>query len=146
MSKQQLSCKIKLLSSKLGYILACLASYSSLDLSKRLKKINDHLFKMAKSLQEEKVLLDIRDVIELKEQLWQMKQNFSDEDEVLFEGHKIACLLFEFSFQAESLKEELIHLEINEDFCEYLDYVAQFSYLCARWVNINIVCFENKLQ
>lgn len=139
-------CEIKILCSKLGYILSSLSSYSSLDLSKRLKRINDNLFKIAKSLKEEKNQIDIRDVIELKEQLNQLKKNMPNNEEILLEGHKIACLLFEFSYQVEWVKIDLSQQQINEDFVEYLDYVAQFCYFCARWVNINLLCFENKLN
>ena len=40
---------LDLIYSKIGYVLACLASYSSLDLSKRINEINDAINLIIKS-------------------------------------------------------------------------------------------------
>ena len=46
--------KLELIHSKIGYILACLSSYSSLDLSKRINEINDAINLIIKSYIENK--------------------------------------------------------------------------------------------
>ena len=64
---------LDLIYSKIGYILACLSSYSSLDLSKRIIDINKSVYLIKKSLIDEKEYVDIRNVISLREHLKQLK-------------------------------------------------------------------------
>ena len=94
---EQLSLSFDLIYSKIGYILACLASYTSLDLSKRIVDINNHIHLIKKSFIDDKEYVDIRNVITLREQLKQLKTRIQNEDDVALDGHKIACLLFEVS-------------------------------------------------
>ena len=57
---------LDLIQSKIGYILACLSSYSSLDLSKRINDIHHFLFLINKSIKENKEYVDIRNVVTLR--------------------------------------------------------------------------------
>ena len=53
--------------SKIGYILAHLSSYSSLDLSKRIIEINEHIELINKTFKEQKNYIDVRNVIKLRD-------------------------------------------------------------------------------
>lgn len=140
--KEELLLSIDLINSKLGYILACLSSYSSLDLSKRIDDINNKIYLIKKSIEEEKEYVDIRDVIKLRKILDEIKATLN-EDKIVLKGHKIACLLFEVSTYIKLL----IHNfdKSKEDLIEYLLLSSEFLYCCARVVNIEILCFEDKL-
>lgn len=132
---------LDLIYSKIGYILACLSSYSSLDLSKRIIDINKNINLIKKSLIEQKDYVDIRNVILLREQLKQLKERINNENKVALDGHKIACLLFEVSTLLKLLVEDFD--KTKEDVIEYLLLSSEFFYLCGRIVNIEILCFEN---
>ena len=135
---------LDLIYSKIGYILACLSSYSSLDLSKRIIDINKSVYLIKKSLIDEKEYVDIRNVISLREHLKQLKTRVSEEKDVALDGHKIACLLFEVSTYI-----KLIMLEIDktkEDILEYLSLSSEYLHDCGRIINIEILCFENTIN
>lgn len=136
--------KLDLIYSKIGYILACLSSYSSLNLSKRINEINSKIFLIKKSLSEEKDYVDIRDVIELRNYLKELKNRLPNDEKVLLDGHKIACLLFEISIEIKLLILK-IDIEYN-DIIEYLTLASQYLYDCGRIVNIEILCFENIIK
>ncbi len=51
------SLHLDLIYCKMGYILACLASYVSLDLSKRINDINQHIHLIHQSVVEQKNML-----------------------------------------------------------------------------------------
>ena len=136
--------KLDLIYSKIGYILACLSSYSSLNLSKRINEINSKIFLIKKSLLEEKYYVDIRDVIELRNYLKELKNRLQNDEKVLLDGHKIACLLFEISIEIKLLILK-IDIEYN-DIIEYLTLASQYLYDCGRIVNIEILCFENIIK
>ena len=136
--------KLDLIYSKIGYILACLSSYSSINLSKRINEINSKIFLIKKSLLEEKYYVDIRDVIELRNYLKELKNRLPNDEKVLLDGHKIACLLFEISIEIKLLILK-IDIEYN-DIIEYLTLASQYLYDCGRIVNIEILCFENIIK
>lgn len=133
--------QLDLIYSKISYVLACLANYSSLNLSLEITHINDNISLIKKSLMENKDYLDIRDVIAFRNQLMELKKKVKDEKEVPLSGHKIACLLFEIT--------TLIHLfivkypDLNNDFQEYLDIASNYLYYCGRIINIEILSYEN---
>ena len=129
--------------SKIGYILAHLSSYSSLDLSKRIIEINEHIELINKTFKEQKNYIDVRNVIKLREQLKELKTRLNDDDEVSLQGHKIACLLFEVSMEIKML---ILDIDASyDDIIEYLSLASQYLYDCGRIINIEILCFENKL-
>ena len=135
---------LDLIYSKIGYVLACLASYSSLDLSKRINDINQHIYLIKKSILDNKEYVDIRNVIDLREKLKELKTRLPNDNEVALQGHKIACLLFEVSTYI-----KLIILEFDktkEDMIEYLSLSSEFLHDCGRIINIEILCFENTIN
>ena len=132
---------LDLIYSKIGYILACLSSYSSLDLSKRIIDINKSVYLIKKSLIDEKEYVDIRNVITLREHLKQLKTRVSEEKDVALDGHKIACLLFEVSTLIKMLVAKFD--KTKEDIIEYLLLTSEYLYTCGRIINIEILCFEN---
>ena len=132
---------LDLIYSKIGYILACLSSYSSLDLSKRIIDINHNLYLIKKTLLENIDYLDIRNVISLREHLKQLKTRVSEEKDVALDGHKIACLLFEVSTLIKMLVAKFD--KTKEDIIEYLLLTSEYLYTCGRIINIEILCFEN---
>ena len=132
---------LDLIYSKIGYILACLSSYSSLDLSKRIIDINKSVYLIKKSLIDEKEYVDIRNVISLREHLKQLKTRVSEEKDVALDGHKIACLLFEVSTLIKMLVTKFD--KTKEDIIEYLLLTSEYLYTCGRIINIEILCFEN---
>ncbi len=132
---------LDLIYSKIGYILACLSSYSSLDLSKRIIDINKSVYLIKKSLIDEKEYVDIRNVISLREHLKQLKTRVSEEKDVALDGHKIACLLFEVSTLIKMLVAKFD--KTKEDIIEYLLLTSEYLYTCGRIINIEILCFEN---
>ena len=132
---------LDLIYSKIGYILACLSSYSSLDLSKRIIDINKSVYLIKKSLIDEKEYVDIRNVITLREHLKQLKTRIPEEKDVALDGHKIACLLFEVSTLIKMLVAKFD--KTKEDIIEYLLLTSEYLYTCGRIINIEILCFEN---
>ena len=132
---------LDLIYSKIGYVLACLSSYSSLDLSKRIIDINKSVYLIKKSLIDEKEYVDIRNVISLREHLKQLKTRVSEEKDVALDGHKIACLLFEVSTLIKMLVAKFD--KTKEDIIEYLLLTSEYLYTCGRIINIEILCFEN---
>ena len=132
---------LDLIYSKIGYILACLSSYSSLDLSKRIIDINKSVYLIKKSLIDEKEYVDIRNVISLREHLKQLKTRVPEEKDVALDGHKIACLLFEVSTLIKMLVAKFD--KTKEDIIEYLLLTSEYLYTCGRIINIEILCFEN---
>lgn len=131
---------LDLINSKIGYVLACLASYSFLDLSKRIMQISESIEKIKQSLIDNKHYIDIRDVIKLRNELEKLEANLSD-DKVSLQGHKIACLLFEISTM---IKIFILDFDFDEDMKEYLEIANKFLFDCGRIINIEILCFENK--
>ena len=132
---------LDLIYSKIGYILACLSSYSSLDLSKRIIDINKDIYLIKKSLVDNKEYVDIRNVISLREHLKQLKTRVEEEKNVALDGHKIACLLFEVSTLIKMLVAKFD--KTKEDIIEYLLLTSEYLYTCGRIINIDILCFEN---
>ena len=133
---------LDLIYSKIGYILACLSSYSSLDLSKRINEINDGINLLIKSYIENKNYIDIRHVINFREKLKELESRLGNDEKVSLQGHKIACLLFEISVEIKML---LLDFNIdNEEFNEYLTLASKYLYDCGRIINIQILCFEDK--
>ena len=132
---------LDLIYSKIGYVLACLSSYSSLDLSKRIIDINKEVYLIRKSLVDNKDYVDIRNVISLREHLKQLKTRVSEEKDVALDGHKIACLLFEVSTLIKMLVAKFD--KTKEDIIEYLLLTSEYLYTCGRIINIEILCFEN---
>ena len=132
---------LDLIYSKIGYILACLNSYSSLDLSKRIIDINKDIYLIKKSLVDNKEYVDIRNVISLREHLKQLKTRVEEEKNVALDGHKIACLLFEVSTLIKMLVAKFD--KTKEDIIEYLLLTSEYLYTCGRIINIEILCFEN---
>ena len=132
---------LDLIYSKIGYILACLSSYSSLDLSKRIIDINKDIYLIKKSLVDNKEYVDIRNVISLREHLKQLKTRVEEEKNVALDGHKIACLLFEVSTLIKMLVAKFD--KTKEDIIEYLLLTSEYLYTCGRIINIEILCFEN---
>lgn len=135
---------LDLIYSKIGYVLACLASYSSLDLSKRINDINQQIYLIKKSLLENKDYVDIRNVIDLREKLKELRKRLPNEKEVSLQGHKIACLLFEVSTY---IKLTILDFDkTKEDMIEYLSLSSEFLHDCGRIINIEILCFENTIN
>ena len=140
---EKLTLSLDLINSKLGYILASLASFTSLDLSKGINEIHQHIELINKSLKDNKEYVDIRNVINLRENLNKLQNRLTNDQEVLLQGHKIACLLFEVA--------TLINLVIldfdnsKEDMIEYLTLASKYLHTCGRIVNIEILCFEETL-
>lgn len=132
---------IDIIHSKIGYILACMSSYSSLDLSKRIIDINNDIDLIKKSMIDKKNYIDIRNVIDLREKLKELKTRINDEGEVSLQGHKIACLLFEVSA---IIKLFINEYQLDEEINEYLLLTSEYLYVCGRIVNIEVLCFENK--
>ena len=134
--------KLELIHSKIGYILACLSSYNSLDLSKRINEINDGINLLIKSYIENKNYIDIRHVISFREKLKELESRLGNDEKVSLQGHKIACLLFEVSVEIKML---LLDFNIdNEEFSEYLTLASKYLYDCGRIINIEVLCFEDK--
>ena len=134
--------KLELIHSKIGYILACLSSYNSLDLSKRINEINDGINLLIKSYIENKNYIDIRHVISFREKLKELESRLGNDEKVSLQGHKIACLLCEVSVEIKML---LLDFNIdNEEFNEYLTLASKYLYDCGRIINIQILCFEDK--
>ena len=134
---------LDLIQSKIGYILACLSSYSSLDLSKRINDIHHFLFLINKSIKENKDYVDIRNVVTLRENYKELHESrLHNDDEVSLKGHKISCLLFEVSIEIKLLINESIVL--NDEMKEYLEIASKYLYDCGRIVNNEILCFEEK--
>ena len=105
--------------SKISYILACLNSYTSLDLSKRIKNINDNIYLIKKGIIDNKAYVDIRNVISLREDISLLSTRIKNiDDRVLLEGHKTSCLLFEASKIIELFLEEnnLNDLDLSENY------------------------------
>ena len=140
---EKLTLSLKLINTKLGYILANLTSYSSLDLSKGINEIDQHIYLINKSIKENKNYVDIRNVINLRENLMKLENRINNDLEVLLQGHKIACLLFEVATLI-----ELVILDFDntkEDMIEYLSLASKYLHTCGRIVNIEILCFEQTL-
>ena len=138
---EKLTLSLDLINSKLGYILASLASFTSLDLSKGINEIHQHIELINKSLKDNKEYVDIRNVINLREKLNVLQSRVNDESEVSFKGHRIACLLFEV---ATLLKMAILDFKPSyEDMIEYLSLASEYCYLSGRIVNIDILCFES---
>ncbi|MDY2888444.1 MAG: hypothetical protein SOU19_02655 [Candidatus Caccosoma sp.] len=129
--------------SKISYILACLNNYTSLDLSKRIKDINDNIYLIKKGFIDNKAYVDIRNVISLRENLDLLKNRIQNiDDKVMLEGHKISCLLFETSKIIELFLEEF---NLNDlDLKEYLLLASKYLYFCGRIINIEILSYEKK--
>ncbi len=129
--------------SKISYILACLNNYTSLDLSKRIKDINDNIYLIKKGFIDNKAYVDIRNVITLRENLDLLKNRIQNiDDKVMLEGHKISCLLFETSKIIELFLEEF---NLNDlDLKEYLLLASKYLYFCGRIINIEILSYEKK--
>lgn len=129
--------------SKISYILACLNNYTSLDLSKRINKINDNIYLIKKGFIDNKTYVDIRNVISLREDIDLLKNRIQNiDDKVLLEGHKISCLLFEVSKLIELFLED-VNLD-DLDLKEYLLLASKYLYLCGRIINIEILSYEKK--
>lgn len=143
--ENQLELSLDKIYSKISYILACLSSYSSLDLSKRIYEINHHIHLIKKSCIEHKNFVDIRDVIDFRIKLDELKSRLPNDDEILFDGHKIACLLFEVSIELKLLIIQF-NKHISEDMMEYLELASKYLYDCGRIVNIELLSYENKLK
>lgn len=141
---QKLILSLELLNSKLGYVFACLSPYVSLHLSKGISEINQHVYLIKKSIIDNKEYVDIRNVIKLREQLKQLRTRLTDEKEVALTGHKIACLLFEVSVLTKMVILEMD--KANQDMIEYLSLVGEYLYTCGRIVNIEMLCFEEKID
>ena len=131
---------LDLIHSKLAYILACMSSYSFLDLSKRIIEIMDSINKIKQSLIDNKRYIDIRDAIKLRNDLKELESKLND-DQVSLQGHKIACLLFEIST---IIKIFMLDFDYDEDMKEYLEIASKYLFDCGRIINIEILCFENK--
>ena len=139
---EKLILSLDLINCKLGYILASLASFTSLDLSKGINEIHQHIELIAKSIKDNKEYVDIRNVINLRENLKKLKTRLTSEEEVSLKGHRIACLLFEV---ATLLKLAILDFDQSyEDMIEYLSLSSEYCYLSGRIVNIEILCFEEK--
>ena len=126
--------------SKLGYILALLSNYSFLDLSKRISKIMKNISLIKQSLMDNKRYVDVRDVIEIRNELKELASKLN-EDQVSLQGHKISCLLFEISTM---IKLFILDFNYDEDMKEYLEIASKYLYCCGRIINIEILCFEDK--
>lgn len=129
--------------SKISYILACLNSYTFLDLSKRIKNINDNIYLIKKGIIDNKAYVDIRNVISLREDISLLSTRIKNiDDRVLLEGHKTSCLLFEASKIIELFLEEN---NLNDlDLKEYLLLASKYLYLCGRIINIEILSYEKQ--
>jgi hypothetical protein len=139
---EKLILSLDLINCKLGYILASLASFTSLDLSKGINEINQHIELISQSIKDDKEYVDIRNVINLRENLKKLKTRLNNEDKVSLKGHRIACLLFEV---ATLLKLAILDFdESYEDMIEYLSLSSEYCYFSGRIVNIEILCFEEK--
>ena len=132
---------IDLIHSKIGYILACLSSYSSLDLSKRISEVLLDLDLIKKSYLDKKQYFDIRNVVNFKEKTKELEKRLTDDVQVSLHGHKISCLFFEVSTL---VKIYINDFEMNEDIKEYFDLLSTYLYNCARIINNEILCFEDK--
>lgn len=138
---EKLTLSFDLINSKLGYILANLASLTSLDLSKGINEINQHIYLIKKSLIDNKEYVDIRNVINLRENLQKLENRLNSDKQVLLQGHRIACLLFEV---ATLIKLAILEMDNSkEDMIEYLSLSSKYLYDCGRIVNIEILCFES---
>ena len=119
--------------------MASLASFTSLDLSKGINEIHQHIELINKSLKDNKEYVDIRNVINLRENLKKLESRLNNKDEVSFKGHRIACLLFE---AATLIKMAILDFDATyEDMIEYLSLASEYCYLSGRIVNIEILCF-----
>ena len=132
---------VDLIHSKIAYILALLASYSSLDLTKRINDINDDIDKIKKSFLEEKNHVDVRDVIKLRNNLKELKSRLNDDIIVSLKGHKIACLLFEVYSLI-----KLFVCEYPDIIKEYLLLASEYLYTSGRIVNNETLCYEIKFN
>ena len=135
---EKLLLDIDIVSAKLAYIIASLASYSSLDLSKRLNLIVDELYLIKKSLIESKQYIDIRNVVAFREDVKALKDRVKPENEIIFSGHKIACLLFEVSIYFKQLNQAIK----QEDYQEYMLLASEYTYLAGRLVNKELLSQE----
>ena len=139
---EKLILSLDLINSKLGYILASLTSFTSLDLSKGINEIHQHIELINKSLKDNKEYVDIRNVINLRENLKKLKDRLPNEENISLKGHRIACLLFEV---ATLIKLATLDFKLSyEDMIEYLTLASEYLYCCGRIVNIEILCFEEK--
>ncbi len=132
--------KLELINCKIGYVLACLTNYSSLNLSKTIIQINDDISLIKNSLIDNKDYLDIRDVIELRNALKELEKKVDDE-KVSLSGHKIACLLFEISTLIKLFILEF--QDLKQDFKEYLEIASKYLYYCGKIINIEILYYKN---
>ena len=139
MNNDEIIYKIELLEAKLGYINACIASYYSLTLSKITNDIHQKLHFLKKTILENKDYIDIRDSIELKKEVEKLQELLPNK-EIYMSGHKIACLLFEFSILIKSL---ITVINVNDDIKEYLQYVQEYTFLAGRYINMSLLCNEN---
>lgn len=140
---EQLLLNLDLIYSKIGYILACLSSYASLDLSKRISEINKNIYLIKKSIIDNKQYIDIRDVIKFREDVKKLNSHLKEDVEVYLDGHKIACLLFEVSTIIKIISK---NENINEDMKEYLALASKYLYDCGRIVNIEVLYYDNKID
>ena len=138
LTKQTL--QLDLIHSKIAFVLANLASYSFLDLSKRIDEIMHYIDKIKQSLIDNKRYVDIRDVIKLREELKKLETKL-DDVQVSLQGHKIACLLFEVSTLINIF---ILDFDYDEDMKEYLELASKYLFDCGRIINIEILCFEDK--
>ncbi|MCI5744813.1 MAG: hypothetical protein MR270_00820 [Erysipelotrichaceae bacterium] len=136
--------KLDLIQSKVGYILALLSSYPSLDLSKRIEDINKVIYLIKKSIIDQKEYIDIRNVINLRSLLENVKNTygFKSEEEISYDGHKIACKLFEIALEIKLFV--IDNKMLNQDYLEYLSLASEFFIDCGRIINIKILCYDNK--
>ncbi len=142
--EEQLGLNLDRLYSKIGYILACLSSYSSLDLSKRIYEINQNIHLIKKSCIEKKEYIDIRNVIAFRSQLAELEKRLPNDAKVTFDGHKISCLLFEVSIELKLLISQFSNF-LPEDMKEYLEIASKYLYDCGRIVNIELLSYDNKI-
>jgi len=131
--------QLDLIYTKISFVVALLASYNSLDLSKGIKKINNGIDSIKKSIIDNKEYIDIRDVIELRNELETLKGRLKNDKDVPLEGHKIACLLFEVKVLIELYVLEAS--KISEDMKEYLTLSSNYLYTCGKIINEEILCY-----
>ena len=131
---------INIIHARIGYILASLSSYQHLGINKEISKINNQIEDIKRSLIEDKEYLDIRDVIKMRNMVEEKKKEIKGYDgNPLYDGHKIACLLYEVSLEIEKL---IIDLDIsNEEFNEFLSLSSQYLSICARIVNKELLSY-----
>ena len=132
--------QLDLIHSKLAYVIACLASYSFLDLSKRIDEIMANIRQIKQSMIDQKRYVDVRNVIKIRNDLKELDAKLN-ENQVTLQGHKIACLLFEISTM---IKIFILDFDYDEDMKEYLDIASKLLFDCGRIINIEILCFEDK--